>query len=107
MEGFLDLKIAPWKRRLLTRALAILPTVAVTAIYGSRGTANLLLLSQVILSLQLSFAVFPLVAFTSDAVRMGPFANGRVLKLMGYAAASLIAVTNLWFLLQMLRGHGA
>ena len=86
--------------------LVVAATVIVTAIYGSRGTANLLLLSQVILSLQLSFAVFPLVSFTSDRARMGPFVNRAGLRYLGYGAAGLIAAANLWFLLQMVLGHG-
>ena len=71
MEGFLHLRLAPWKRRLLTRLLAIVPTVIVTALWGMSGTARLLILSQVILSMQLSFAVFPLMAFTSDPKKDG------------------------------------
>ena len=71
MEGFLEIRLPGWLRRLITRLLAIIPAVIVTALYGSSGTAKLLVLSQVILSMQLSFAVFPLVAFTSDRKRMG------------------------------------
>ncbi len=104
MEGFLHFRMAPWLRRLLTRSLAIVPTVIVTLIYGERGTANLLLLSQVILSLQLSFAVFPLIRFTSDRRHMGEFTNRPWLKYLGYSTALLIAIANGWFLIQMLRG---
>ncbi|HLI76487.1 MAG TPA: Nramp family divalent metal transporter [Acidobacteriaceae bacterium] len=104
MEGFLHFQMAPWKRRFLTRSLAIVPTVIVTAIYGSRGTSSLLILSQVVLSLQLSFAVFPLVAFTSDRRRMGEFVNRTWLKYAGFGTAILIAVLNVWFLVQMIRG---
>jgi manganese transport protein len=100
MEGFLHLRLAPWLRRLVTRSLAIIPTVIVTYFYGDRGITKLLLLSQVILSLQLSFAVFPLVAFTSDHKKMGPFVNRASLKLLSYAVAFLIAALNLWFLVQ-------
>jgi len=75
MEGFLNLRLAPWLRRLVTRSIAIIPTIIVVIFYGERGTAKLLILSQVILSMQLSFAVFPLVAFTSDRDRMGEFVN--------------------------------
>src|SRR3989338_2155426 len=78
MEGFLNLRISPVIRRLMTRLIAILPAVIVTALYGTRGTTQLLILSQVILSLQLSFAVFPLVRFTSEKAKMGIFANGPV-----------------------------
>jgi manganese transport protein len=102
MEGFLHIKLKPWLRRLITRSLAIIPTVFVTVFYGERGTANLLILSQVILSMQLSFAVFPLVQFTSDRAKMGEFVNGRLLKLTGYVVAVVIAVLNVWLLVQTL-----
>ena len=72
MEGFINLRLRPWLRRLITRLIAIIPAVIVVALYGERGTGQLLILSQVILSLQLSFAVFPLVMFTSDAAQDGP-----------------------------------
>ena len=105
MEGFLRFRMAPWLRRLLTRSVAMIPTVIVAAIYGERGTANLLILSQVILSMQLSFAVFPLVAFTSDTRRMGEFANRQWLKVTSYLVAILIAVANAWLLVQISRGR--
>jgi manganese transport protein len=105
MEGFLHFRMAPWLRRLLTRSLAIVPTVLVTFWYGERGTADLLILSQVVLSMQLSFAVVPLVVFTSDRRRMGDFVNRPWLKGLAYAAALLIAVLNGWLLLATLRGH--
>ena len=73
MEGFLNIRLRPWLRRLLTRAIAIIPAAIVAILYGESGTAKLLVLSQVILSMQLSFAVFPLVFFTSDRVKMGEF----------------------------------
>jgi manganese transport protein len=105
MEGFLHLKLSPWLRRLVTRSLAIIPTIIVTILYGERGTANLLVLSQVILSMQLSFAVFPLVAFTSDRARMGAFANPLWLKYLGWLVAWVIAVLNVWLLIETFRGH--
>jgi manganese transport protein len=105
MEGFLHIKLSPWLRRLVTRSLAIIPTIIVTILYGERGTANLLVLSQVILSMQLSFAVFPLVAFTSDRTRMGAFANPRWLKYLGWLVAWVIAVLNVWLLIETFRGH--
>ena len=71
MEGFLRLKLPPWVRRLITRAIAIIPAAFVTIWYGDSGTAQLLILTQVVLSLQLSFAVFPLVMFTSNRAKMG------------------------------------
>jgi manganese transport protein len=100
MEGFLNLRIRPWLRRLITRAIAIVPAAIVAFIYGESGTAKLLVLSQVILSLQLSFAVFPLVQFTSDKVKMGEFANSTLLKLAAYIVAGVIASLNVWLLLQ-------
>lgn len=105
MEGFLHFNMPPWLRRLVTRSIAIVPTIIVTALYGTRGTANLLLLSQVILSVQLSFAVFPLVAFTSDRKRMGEFANRPWLKALSYATAFFIAVANAWLLVGVFRGQ--
>lgn len=105
MEGFLDLRLPPWQRRLVTRLLAIVPTVIVVAIWGSTGTWHLLLLSQVILSMQLSFAVFPLVAFTSNAKKMGRFVNGFWLRVLGWSAAVTIAALNGWLLIQVCRGR--
>ena len=104
MEGFLDLRLRPWVRRLITRAIAIIPAVAVSIAYGAHGTARLLIFSQVILSLQLSFAVFPLVSFTSDRRKMGEFVNATWLKATAYLVACVIAVLNGWLLLQAVRG---
>lgn len=100
MEGFLNLRIRPWLRRLITRAIAIVPAAIVAIFYGESGTAKLLVLSQVILSLQLSFAVFPLVRFTSDRVKMGEFTNSPLLKLASYTVAGVIASLNVWLLVQ-------
>jgi manganese transport protein len=94
MEGFLNIRLRPWLRRLITRALAIVPAVVITAIYGAAGTEKLLLFSQVVLSLQLPFAVIPLVRFTSDKKRMGEFANPFWIKILAWAAAGLIIVLN-------------
>lgn len=105
MEGFLHIKLSPWLRRLITRLLAIIPTVIVVLLYGERGTANLLILSQVILSMQLSFAVLPLVKFTSDRTRMGQFVNRAWLKYLSYTVAYFIAALNVWLLVQTFRGH--
>jgi manganese transport protein len=102
MEGFLNIRLRPWLRRLITRGLAIIPAIIVTAFWGERGTANLLVLSQVVLSMQLSFAVFPLVMFTSDKGKMGEFANAAWLKGLSWFAAIFIAVLNVWFLIQLL-----
>lgn len=101
MEGFLDIRLRPWLRRLLTRALAIIPAVIVTAFWGVRGTANLLVLSQVILSMQLSFAVFPLVMFTSSRQRMGEFVNAPWLRNLSWVTAGFIAILNIWLLVQI------
>ena len=103
MEGFLEIRLPNWQRRLITRLVAIVPTVIVTAIYGSSGTAQLLVLSQVILSMQLSFAVFPLIQFTSDKASMGPFANKTWVSILSWAVALLIAGLNAWLLVQTFR----
>jgi manganese transport protein len=94
MEGFLNIRLQPWVRRLITRGLAIIPAVIVTALYGESGTAKLLIFSQVILSLQLSFAVVPLILFTSDRRKMGPFANSLSLNVLSWLVAAIIAVLN-------------
>src|SRR5205085_5387109 len=80
MEGFLDIRMRPWLRRLLTRSIAIVPAAIVAILYGEHGTASLIVLSQVILSLQLPFAIFPLVRFTTERAKMGEFANPAWLK---------------------------
>ena len=100
MEGFLNIRLRPWLRRLITRAIAIIPAAIVAILYGESGTAKLLVLSQVILSMQLSFAVFPLVKFTSDKVKMGEFVNPIWLKGLAYAVAVIIAGLNIWLLVQ-------
>jgi manganese transport protein len=103
MEGFLQIRLRPWLRRLITRAIAIVPAAIVAILYGESGTARLLVFSQVILSLQLSFAVFPLVRFTSDRVKMGEFANPVWLKTLAYLVAGVIATLNGWLLVQTAR----
>jgi manganese transport protein len=103
MEGFLEIRLPNWQRRLITRLVAIVPTVIVTALYGSSGTGKLLVFSQVILSMQLSFAVFPLVHFTSDKASMGPFVNKPWIRVLSWAVAFLIAGLNGWLLLQTFR----
>ena len=94
MEGFLNLRLRPWLRRLITRGIAIVPAVIVTALYGASGTTKLLIASQVVLSVQLSFAVVPLVIFTGDKRRMGEFANPPWLKILAWLAAAAIALLN-------------
>jgi manganese transport protein len=104
MEGFLHLRLPPVLRRLITRLLAIIPAVFVTALMGEHGTAQLLILSQVILSMQLSFAVIPLVMFTDDKVKMGQFANPPWMKYTGWVMAVVIAVLNAFLLWQTFTG---
>jgi manganese transport protein len=104
MEGFLNIRLKPWLRRLITRLIAIIPAVIVTAVSGESGTAKLLVLSQVILSLQLSFAVFPLVMFTSDKLKMGEFVNPLWMKVLAWLVAIVIASFNAWLLVQTFRG---
>jgi manganese transport protein len=99
MEGFLNIRLAPWLRRLITRLLAIVPAIITVAFFGEGGTAKLLILSQVILSLQLSFAVFPLVQFTSDRRRMGQFVNATWLRGLSWTVAWLIAALNAYWLI--------
>ncbi|MCE9616289.1 MAG: Nramp family divalent metal transporter, partial [Lentisphaerae bacterium] len=98
MEGFLDIRLRPWLRRLITRLIAIVPAVIVTLLSGEKGTAQLLVLSQVILSLQLSFAVFPLVLFTGDKMKMGEFVNPLWIKIPAWLVAVAIAMLNAWLL---------
>jgi manganese transport protein len=105
MEGFIHIRLSPWLRRLITRSLAIIPTIIVVAITGERGTEKLLILSQVILSLQLSFAVVPLVLFTGSRARMGEFVNGRWLQGLAWFTAGLIATLNAWLLVQTAMGR--
>ena len=94
MEGFLDIRLPAWLRRLITRLMAIVPAVTVAAIYGESGTAKLLVLSQVVLSMQLPFAVVPLVQFTSDRARMGRFVNSAWLKYAAWAISAIIISLN-------------
>ncbi len=96
MEGFLSLRLRPWLRRLVTRALAIIPAVLTIYYFGDTGTYKLLILSQVILSMQLPFAVIPLIRFTNDSRRMGGFANRAWVRMLAWGAAALIIGLNLW-----------
>jgi manganese transport protein len=98
MEGFLNIRLKPWLRRLITRAIAIIPAFIVTVIYGEKGIASLLLLSQVILSMQLSFAVIPLIMFTNDSLKMGPFVNRLATKIIAWVIAFIILGLNVYLL---------
>jgi len=103
MEGFLDIRLAPWLRRLITRLMAIVPAILVTAFYGEQATVSLLILSQVVLSLQLSFAVVPLVRFTGQRSKMGEFANSRSLSVLSWVTAAVIIALNGWLLIGFAR----
>ena len=94
MEGFLNIRLRPWVRRLITRMIALVPAVIVTSLYGESATGKLLVFSQVILSLQLSFAVIPLILFTSDRRKMGEFVNPGWLKWLAWAVAIIIVLLN-------------
>ncbi|MEC0242028.1 Nramp family divalent metal transporter [Paenibacillus dokdonensis] len=98
MEGFLNLRLKPWIRRLITRLIAIIPAIIVIGLYGEGYTGQLLIFSQVILSLQLSFAVFPLVKFTSDPVKMGPFLAPQWVRVLARIVAVVIAALNIYLL---------
>jgi manganese transport protein len=104
MEGFLNLRLAPWLRRLVTRGIAIIPAIVVTAIYGAKGTVSLLILSQVILSLQLSFAVIPLVQFTGDKAKMGELVIAPLTRIIAWTVAIVILGLNAWLLVGTFRG---
>ncbi|MBB3313201.1 manganese transport protein [Rhizobium sp. BK196] len=104
MEGFLKIRLKPWVRRLITRAIAIVPAAFVTIWYGDQGTAELLILTQVVLSLQLSFAVFPLVMFTSSKAKMGELVAPKWLSTVAYVVAVVIAGLNVKLLLDFVTG---
>ncbi|MBB3540041.1 MULTISPECIES: Nramp family divalent metal transporter [unclassified Rhizobium] len=104
MEGFLKIRLQPWVRRLITRAIAIIPAAFVTIWYGDKGTAELLILTQVVLSLQLSFAVFPLVMFTASKAKMGALVAPRWLSGIAYVIAVLIAGLNVKLLFDFVVG---
>lgn len=106
MEGFLNIRLPAWLRRLITRLIAIIPAVIVTAVSGERGSGQLLIFSQVILSMQLSFAVVPLVIFTSDKAKMGAFVNSPLTKALAWTVAVVIGGLNIWLLLATFRSRG-
>lgn len=98
MEGFLNFRISPWIRRLITRLLAIIPAVVVSIYYGEKAINELLVFSQVVLSMQLSFAIVPLIQFTSDRKKMGRFSNSRMLKIFSILIAFVIINLNLFLI---------
>ncbi|MBC8111588.1 MAG: Nramp family divalent metal transporter [Verrucomicrobia bacterium] len=98
MEGFLNIRLKPWLRRLITRLVAVIPALVVAIIYGEKGTTDLLVLSQVILSLQLSFAVVPLIIFTGNKAKMGVFVNKPVTRTISWIVAGIIISLNLYLL---------
>jgi len=104
MEGFVNIRLRPWLRRLITRMVAIAPAIVVVHYYGEQGTGALLILSQVILSLQLPFAIFPLVHFTSDRHKMGPFVAPGWVQALAWTVAVIIAALNVWLLYQTIAG---
>jgi manganese transport protein len=104
MEGFIDIRLAPWARRLLTRSIAIVPAAAVTIWFGEAGTAKLLILSQVVLSLQLPFAIVPLVMFTADRSKMGALVAPRWVTWLAAATAFFVIALNIKLLVDFARG---
>jgi manganese transport protein len=104
MEGFINIRLKPWVRRLITRLVAIVPAGIIAYLYGETGVGELLVLSQVILSLQLSFAVIPLVYFTSSQAVMGVFANRKSLKYISWAITSVIVGLNVYLLVKTFFG---
>jgi manganese transport protein len=104
MEGFVNIRLRPWLRRLITRLVAIVPAVIVTSLYGEQGTGALLVLSQVVLSLQLPFAVFPLVRFTSDRYKMGELVAPRWVQVLAWTVAVIIAALNVYLLYRTFTG---
>ncbi|WP_196304064.1 Nramp family divalent metal transporter, partial [Ralstonia solanacearum] len=104
MEGFLDLRIPCWQRRLITRALALIPAFVGVAMLGDHAIGKLLVISQVVLGFQLPFAMFPLIRMTDDRTLMGTFANGRLTSVLAWCLFVVISVANLWLVWQVLAG---
>jgi manganese transport protein len=98
LEGFTHFRILPWLRRMISRGIAIVPALIAVGLYGEKGTGSLIIFSQVVLSAQLSFAVIPLIQFTCDKKKMGPFVNGFGTRLTGWLVAGIIAVLNLYLI---------
>ncbi len=104
MEGFINFRLPPWLRRLVTRGIAIVPAAGVTIAYGESGTAQLLILSQVVLSLQLPFAVVPLVMFTASKAKMGPLVAPMWLSIVAGIIAAIIVALNVKLLVDFALG---
>ncbi|WP_185858219.1 Nramp family divalent metal transporter [Blattabacterium cuenoti] len=104
MEGFLNIKLKPWIRRLITRLIAIVPAIIASIVYGEKGTTKLLIISQIILSIQLSFAIIPLVNFTGNSEKMGIFVNGMILQISAWLITIIIVLLNLFLLYNTLLG---
>ena len=104
MEGFLDIRLPPWARRLMTRGIAIVPAAIVTIWYGESGTAQLLILSQVVLSLQLPFAIVPLVMFTADRRKMGELVAPRWVTVLAVLVAAIIVALNVKLMVDFILG---
>ena len=104
MEGFLQIRIPPWVRRLITRLLAIIPAVITILVFGEQGTGGLLILSQVVLSLQLPFAIIPLIQFVSDRKKMGEFAIGKILRTLAWITAVIVVALNAKLVWDTLKG---
>lgn len=102
MEGFLDIRLKPWVRRLITRSIAIIPAILTVMLYGESGVADLLILSQVVLSFQLGFAVVPLIIFTSSNKMMGPFTNSMFVKVLACLCAGIIILLNIKYLVDFI-----
>lgn len=103
MEGFINFKMKPWLRRLSTRLMAIVPAIIFIAIYGAHGITSLLILSQVVLSIQLSFAVVPLIFFTSSKKIMGNFVNSKIIIILSSLVAFIIGILNIWLVISFLK----
>lgn len=104
MNGFIKMKVKPWIRRLMTRGLAILPAVGVILIFGDSSSSSLLIWSQVILSIQLPFAMIPLIRITSDK-EMGQFVNKLVIKIVGWACVAFVVGLNIWLVIDTMRDN--
>jgi manganese transport protein len=105
MEGFLDLKIPCWQRRVITRGLALVPAFGGVMVLGEGGIGKLLVASQVVLSFQLPFAIWPLIRLTSDPAVMGRHANGLLTRVLSWSLFVLIGAANLWLMARLLGGR--